>query len=123
LPIFLIFFNLILNSKAIPINEYLPQDGSGKVVPLNTLLGKIDGGEITFTKKDSTQVDYSGIPPLISDVQSGAVKLNQPRSAAPPKPSVSSPVITPGVQNTQPNPSLSPEPPRLQQPQKAVANE
>jgi len=82
----------ICRQRALPMGDYVPQDGNGKAVPLNTLLGKIEGAEITFTSRDSNQVDYSSIPPLIEDLQQGVTRPKgpTPSPSGPPK-EISSP--------------------------------
>jgi len=96
----------ICRQRAIPMEEYFPQDGNGKVVPLTTILSKIEGGEITFTKKESSgEVDYRGIPPLIADVEA-KMFANRPASAAPPaKPLTAAPVNSPRPTASMPVPA------------------
>ena len=43
-------------------------DTNGNPVSLNTLLGKIPGGEITFTQKDPTMSNKRLLPPTFEEV-------------------------------------------------------
>lgn len=66
----------ICRERAIPMEEYYPQDKNGKVVAMSTLLGQILDGEITFTKKDE-KTDMSLIPPLIEALERELAARNE----------------------------------------------
>lgn len=67
--IFIAFFlSVVLTILGINLDEYYPQDKNGKIIALSTKLGDIEGGEITFTKKDQT-LNMKAIPPLIEDLE------------------------------------------------------
>eukprot|EP01127_Copromyxa_protea_P017740 TRINITY_DN5451_c0_g1_i3.p1 TRINITY_DN5451_c0_g1~~TRINITY_DN5451_c0_g1_i3.p1 ORF type:complete len:556 (-),score=102.81 TRINITY_DN5451_c0_g1_i3:123-1790(-) len=47
---------------------FVPRDGRGNEIPLQTLLGSIPSSEITFTRRNADEAAKSMIPPLIEDV-------------------------------------------------------
>jgi hypothetical protein len=50
------------------MEEYVAMDTNGNPVPLNTLLGKIPGSEITFTQKDPSTSKKRLLPPSFDEV-------------------------------------------------------
>ncbi len=50
------------------MEDYVAMDTNGNPVPLNTLLGKIPGSEITFTEKDPSTSRKRLLPPSFDEV-------------------------------------------------------
>jgi hypothetical protein len=46
-----IFLSLAFGLLGLLLDDYVPRDMKGEIIPLNTVLCKIEGGEITFTEK------------------------------------------------------------------------
>lgn len=44
----------VCQARGIDINEFVPEDVNGQAIDLGTVLGNIEGNEITFTKRDNT---------------------------------------------------------------------
>eukprot|EP01125_Pyxidicula_operculata_P021740 TRINITY_DN85_c0_g1_i2.p1 TRINITY_DN85_c0_g1~~TRINITY_DN85_c0_g1_i2.p1 ORF type:complete len:661 (-),score=136.50 TRINITY_DN85_c0_g1_i2:390-2324(-) len=49
----------VCQARGLVMSEYVPEDTNGEVIPLDTVLSKIEGFEITFTKKDVVDVKSS----------------------------------------------------------------
>lgn len=63
-------------ARNIKLEEYISIDSNGAPVPLNTLLGKIPGAEITFTKKDQAGISSTRILPPTLEAAYHSMGLN-----------------------------------------------